>query len=192
MLVFDQDRLRPALALLKLEDPMPHQFTIRRATANDLDIIAEHRARMFDEMGDVPAGYFETLRAKSRESLPDLLIRGEYIGWLAIPRQQPGTIAGGAGVQLRRVLPHPISVSDDEGKIADGRHATVINVFTEPAWRRQGVALLLLRQIISWARTKKLDCLVLHASEAGRTLYERLGFIPTNEMRLVRFEDTGG
>jgi hypothetical protein len=72
----------------------------------DLDAIAEHRARMFDEMGEVPPGAFEILRAKSRERLHDLLNRGEYIGWLAIPTQRPDIIVGGAGVQLREVLPH--------------------------------------------------------------------------------------
>jgi GNAT superfamily N-acetyltransferase len=169
---------------------MSQQFTIRRATASDVETIAGHRARMFDEMGDVPPGGFETLRAKSRECLPDLLNRGEYIGWLASPAQGPEIIAGGAGVHVRRVLPHPVSNDEAHNRIADGRHATVINVFTHPAWRRQGVALLLLRQIIDWARTEKLDCLVLHASKEGRSLYERLGFVPTNEMRLVRFDSS--
>ena len=163
---------------------MPERFEIRLATPDDVDAIAEHRARMFDEMGDVPANAFETLRIKSRERLRELLSRGEYIGWLAIPAQRPTIIAGGAGVQLREVLPHPLSHADGENTIAEGRHAIIINVFTEPLWRRQGVAQLLLQAILDWARAEKLDCLVLHASEAGRSLYERLGFVVTNEMRL--------
>jgi GNAT superfamily N-acetyltransferase len=44
---------------------------------------------------------------------------------------------------------------------------------------------LLLQRIIDWARAERLDRLVLHASEAGRSLYERLGFVGTNEMRLA-------
>jgi GNAT superfamily N-acetyltransferase len=164
---------------------MSDRFTIRLAISEDLDAIAEHRARMFDEMGEVPPGAFEILRAKSRERLHDLLNRGEYIGWLAIPTQRPDIIAAGAGVQLREVLPHPLSRANEGGKIAEGRHAIIINVFTEPPWRRQGVALLLLQRIIDWARAERLDRLVLHASEAGRSLYERLGFVGTNEMRLA-------
>ena len=175
-------RVRP-----RYNQKMPEQFTIRRATIEDLDIIAEHRARMFDEMGDVSPGTFETLRAKSKKCLPDLLNRGEYIGWLASPTERPEIISGGAGVQLRKVLPHPVPPTNGEGRIADGRHATVINVFTEPAWRCQGIAELLLREIIAWAEAEELDCLVLHASTAGRSLYERLGFVATNEMRLVSF-----
>jgi GNAT superfamily N-acetyltransferase len=163
---------------------MSERFTIRPATVEDVAAIAEHRARMFDEMDQVSPEAFETLRAKSRERLLDLMTRGEYIGWLAIPTQRPDIIAGGAGVQLREVLPHPLARPNERNKIAEGRHAIIINVFTEPPWRRQGVAVLLLQRIIDWARAERLDCLVLHASEAGRSLYERLGFVGTNEMRL--------
>ena len=40
-----------------------------------------------------------------------------------------------------------------------------------------------MEHIIAWARAERLDRLVLHASDEGRALYERLGFIQTNEMR---------
>lgn len=160
---------------------MSERFTIRLATREDVDVIAEHRARMFQEMGEVSPDTFEIFRAKSRERLHDLLTRGEYKGWLAISAQQPDIIAGGAGVQLREVLPHP----KEGNKIAEGRQAVIINVFTEPDWRRQGVAVRLLQTIIAWARAERLDRLVLHASEAGRSLYTRLGFVGTNEMRLA-------
>ncbi len=59
----------------------------------------------------------------------------------------------------------------------------MLNVFTEPAWRRRGLAELLMRHILDWARQERLDRLVLHASDDGRPLYERLGFAATNEMR---------
>jgi GNAT superfamily N-acetyltransferase len=164
---------------------MSERFTIRLATLEDVDAIAEHRTRMFEEMGEVSTDSFEILRAKSRGCLRDLLTRSEYIGWLASPAECPDVIAGGAGIHLREVLPHPLSCANETGKIAEGRHGTVQNVFTEPEWRRQGVALLLLQRIIAWARAERLDRLVLHASEAGRSLYERLGFVSTNEMRLA-------
>ena len=54
----------------------------------------------------------------------------------------------------------------------------------EPEWRRQGIAEQLLTEIINWSKEQKLDRLVLHASEEGRRLYEQLGFVSTNEMRL--------
>ena len=164
---------------------MAQQFVIRPVTPADVDVIADHRTRMFHEMDPMPLERFEMLREKSRERLRDFLASSEYVGWLASPAQLPNIIAGGAGVQLRNALPHPVSGAKKGIKIADGRHAVIINVFTEPEWRRQGVAGLLLKQILDWAHAEHLDRLVLHASDAGRALYERYGFVMTNEMRFT-------
>jgi GNAT superfamily N-acetyltransferase len=61
----------------------------------------------------------------------------------------------------------------------------VLNVHTEPPWRRRGLARRLMLEVLSWARTEALDSLVLHAAPEGRSLYEALGFVATNEMRFV-------
>ena len=156
-------------------------FGIRRATVHDADIIAWHRARMFQDMGEVSGHAFETLRAKAQPRLEDWLERGDYVGWVASPTDKPEIIVGGAGVQLQPILPRPLSTS----AIGAGRQGTIVNVFTEPEWRRRGVAALLLKEIIKWSREECLDRLVLHASEEGRALYHRLGFVPGNEMRFV-------
>jgi hypothetical protein len=46
-------------------------------------------------------------------------------------------------------------------------------------------AALLIQHIIDWSREQRLDRLVLRASAEGRALYERLGFIATNEMKFA-------
>jgi len=163
---------------------MSQQLRIRLATPADADTIAWHRARMFQDMGEVPANLFEPFRAESWEQIYQMLVRGEYIGWLASPEDDE-EIVGGAGVQLRRVLPHPLINANGEITVAKGRHAIVLNVFTEPDWRRRGIAELLIKRIIDWSREEHLDSLVLHASDEARALYERLGFVATNEMRFA-------
>ncbi|HXR26724.1 MAG TPA: GNAT family N-acetyltransferase, partial [Candidatus Baltobacteraceae bacterium] len=67
---------------------------------------------------------------------------------------------------------------------ADPRRAVIVNVFTEPGWRGRGLARRIMETIIAWLREQGLQSVVLHASDAGRHLYETLGFEPTNEMRL--------
>lgn len=158
-------------------------FEIRLATVADAEIIARHRARMFQDMGLVPDHLFESYRIQCEARLREQLVSGEYIGWLAHPIALPDKVVAGVGVQLRRVLPHPVGEPGGEIAIAEGRHAIVINVFTEPVWRRRGLATCLMERIIDWARAERLDRLVLHASDEGRVVYERLGFIQTNEMR---------
>jgi GNAT superfamily N-acetyltransferase len=160
---------------------MPDTFRIRRATAQDAGIVAWHRARMFQDMGDVSGDAFEILRAKARARLKEWLDSGDYVGWLATPADQPEMIVGGAGVQLQPILPRPVNAST----VGEGRQGTVVNVFTEPQWRRRGIAGLLIKEIITWSKDEHLDRLLLHASDEGRSVYERLGFIAGNEMRFI-------
>ena len=161
---------------------MPETFAVRSATRNDVALIARHRAEMFADMGQLPADLYESLVARSIEYLAEAVPAGAYVGWLASPSQDPLNVVAGAGVQLRRTPPHPFTRHGAPG-IAAGRQAIVLNVFTEKAWRRQGVAGLLMTHVIAWARASGVDTLVLHASAEGRALYERLGFVATSEMR---------
>jgi RimJ/RimL family protein N-acetyltransferase len=157
-------------------------FLIRRAAIEDAAIIARHRARMFHDLGELADEAYDDFLTASQEWIERGLTSGEYIGWLAVPKDQPELIVAGAGVQLRKVPPHPRPSSRD-GKFAIGRHAIVVNVFTEREWRKRGGAVLLMEEILRWARNEKLDRLVLHASDQARSLYEKMGFIATNEMR---------
>jgi GNAT superfamily N-acetyltransferase len=159
-------------------------FDVRRARVEDASVIAWHRARMFQDMGEIPQATFEELRRETQLWTERALASGEYVGWFGMPKNRPDAIAGGAGIQLRQVPPHP-SRPPRNGAIARGRHAIVLNVFTEPEWRRRGLAMLLMEEIVGWARAEQLDQLVLHASAEARVLYDRLGFVATNEMRFA-------
>jgi GNAT superfamily N-acetyltransferase len=165
------------------------QFNIRLATPADVEIISWHSARMFQDVGKLPPELFETFRGQSRDKLQRMLERAEYIGWLASPEDEPDHIVAGAGVHLREVLPYPLMKSNGEITVAVGRQATIVNVFTERKWRRRGLAALLMKKIIDWSRQTGVESLVLHASDEGRHLYERFGFIVTNEMRLDSVAD---
>jgi len=158
-----------------------NSFKIRRAAVRDADVIAWQRARMFQDMGDVSGDAFEILRTTARARLEQWIDSGDYIGWLATPADKPETVVGGAGVQLQSILPRPVNAST----IGEGRQGTIVNVFTEPKWRRRGIAGRLVREIVTWSKNEQIDRLLLHASDDGRSVYERLGFIPGNEMRLV-------
>jgi GNAT superfamily N-acetyltransferase len=136
---------------------------------------------MFQDMGDVSGEAFETLRAKARTRLEQWIDKGDYIGWLATPADQPEMVVAGAGVQLQPILPRPRDVAT----ISEGRQGTIVNVFTEPQWRRRGVAGLLIQEIIIWSKNEGLDRLILHASDEGRSIYEKLGFVASNEMRFM-------
>jgi GNAT superfamily N-acetyltransferase len=165
------------------------EFQIRQANPDDASIIGWHRARMFQDMGLVPDDLFESFRTKALHRLGKALASGDYLGWLVSQRNVPQKIIAGAGVIIREVPPFPIRHKNGQITIAEGCQGLIVNVFTEPEWRRHGLAKLLMNTIIAWSREQNLDGLVLHASDDGRALYQQLGFISTTEMRLGGGDD---
>jgi GNAT superfamily N-acetyltransferase len=161
-------------------DDMTGTVTVRPATEADIPILAYHRAAMFRDMGVLREQLFDPLVADVVKYLSAAMPTGEYIGWVAV--DTAGAIVGGAGLQLRSMLPRP---DDDGGDIIHGPQAIVLNVYTKRAWRRRGVARLLMQQLLNWTTDNRVQSVVLHAAPEARGLYEQLGFVATNEMRFA-------
>jgi ribosomal protein S18 acetylase RimI-like enzyme len=156
-------------------------FTVRPAVAEDVPVLAHHRAAMFRDMGKLAAHQEAALVTETTAYLIDAFPRGDYLAWVA---EEAGmAVVGGAGVQLRPLLPRPRPDSDD---LELGPEAIVLNVYVEPGWRRRGVADALMRAVLDTLEARGIHRVVLHASTEGRRLYERLGFVPSNEMLLDR------
>ena len=155
-----------------------NDYTIRRVTAQEATIVAHHRTRMFQDMGQAPDHLADELRQSSARALAALLATGEYVGWFAVDGS--GAVVAGAGAHVKAQLPR-VSLQGDG--VADSPVPLVVNVYTEPAWRGRGIARALMRQIMDWAVARGCERVVLHASEAARPLYRSLGFTATNEMR---------
>jgi GNAT superfamily N-acetyltransferase len=160
-------------------------FILRTLTPDDAAIVARHRAAMFHEMGNLAASEVEAMEAAAADYLRPAIERGEYHGWLALQTDESASaselIVGGAGIQLRPQLPRP----KQGGGLVRGHQGIILNVYVEPAFRRRGLARALVDAAIAWARQNRLAGLVLHASEAGRPLYAKMGFVETNEMRFT-------
>jgi GNAT superfamily N-acetyltransferase len=148
-------------------------YRIRIATAADAAVIAHHRAAMFRDMGVLPEADVAALSAATRAHLATVLPSGVYRGWLA---ERDGEVVAGGGLLVQPTWPRPEAL---EG----GAEAYLLNVYTEPAHRRRGVARALMDAMLAWCRARGITRFALHASDEGRPLYESLGFIATNEMR---------
>ena len=166
----------------------PAVVTVRRATAADAALLAEHRVGMFRDMGGVEPQFEEPLRRASIAYFTAAIPNGEYVGWIATAADSSTPIAGG-GVQLRSLLPRP-NVSGDG--LLLGREGLVLNVYTEPEWRGRGIARQLMEAIVTWARETGVVRLVLSASPQGRPLYEKMGFVGTREMSYTGPLASGG
>jgi GNAT superfamily N-acetyltransferase len=156
--------------------PMP-DYRIRQATVSDALVIARHRVGMFRDMGELAPDEAAVVESASLTRLVGQLVSCEYVGWVA---ETGGEVVAGAGMLLHQYYP-------TRGNPRGRPTAYILNVYTEPGHRRQGLACQLISEILVWCRSHDIPRASLHASQFGRTVYERLGFAQTNEMRV----DTG-
>lgn len=151
---------------------MSEELRIRRATPADVDIVMRHRVEMFRDMGSTD----EELAAMMVNAAPYFangLLSGNYQGWLAEDSER---VVAGGGIALVEYHPGPRDPAP--------RRPWIVNMYTEPAYRRRELARRLMEAMIAWSRDHGYHSINLHASEFGRPLYESLGFETTNEMRL--------
>ncbi len=151
---------------------------MRQATPDDARALARHRCEMFREMGRLSDEGYPELEIASIQYFENALMEGTYIGWVVLDIE---AIFAGGGMQLNSLPPRP---GPDGNLQRPGPHGLIMNVFVEERWRRQGIAEALMTKMIHFARRNGVPVLHLHASESGRPLYERLGFVGANEMRL--------
>ena len=148
-------------------------ITIREGTLSDIPTIARHRRRMCEDMHYDDADALAAMVKSTAEYLNTAIPEGSFRSWLACESGQ--VVAGGAVV----IVPWPAHAYELEC-----RRATILNVYTEPEYRRCGIARQIMEAMIAWCKKEGFARVTLHASEHGRHLYETLGFEPSNEMRL--------
>ncbi len=151
-----------------------NEISIRTAIPEDCAVILHHRRSMFQDMGEGSAEDLDGMVEATAPWLAGALADGSYRGWLAEDPQ--GRVVGGGGVLISSWPAGP--------KDPYTRRALIINVYAEPEVRRQGLARRLMLLMIQSLKEQGFSSVVLHASDAGQHLYETLGFIPPNEMRL--------
>ena len=154
-------------------------YDIRPATPADALLLATQRVAMFRDMDRTTPAIEQPLLESCAAYFTTALASGEYAGWVARLTNEPERAVGGAGVQFRPLVPR----TDASGRfLVAGREGLILNVYVDPAHRRQGIARSLMETLIRWAPGADIVRLVLHASADGRRLYEHLGFVDSNEM----------
>lgn len=140
---------------------------VRQAEIADIPALVHLRMALFCEVGelarpDEDPALWEATSAYFRAAQAD----GSARSWL-VEVEGEAVACGTLALFVRP--PYP-------GNLA-GREAYLLNMYTLPAWRKRGMASALLDAMAAHARAQRLGKLWLHASEQGRPLYERLGFV---------------
>jgi ribosomal protein S18 acetylase RimI-like enzyme len=152
---------------------MTSTLTLRPAAPADLPICADFWLAMFEEVGLYRnADFSPQWRERFVEYFSRRIAAGEARYTLALDGDR---IVGTAGAML----------ADGYPVIIHGlRFGYIFGVRVEPAYRGRGLAASLTREAIAFLRSRGCIRIRLHASNAGRSIYERLGFTPSNEMQV--------
>lgn len=140
---------------------------IRQADMADIPALVSLRMGLFCEVGELadPLADLDLWQATSAyfsEGQADGCARS----WVA---EVGGEVVTSGTLALFVRPPYPGNVS--------GKEAYLLNMYTLPAHRKQGMASALLDAMVAHARAEQLGKVWLHASEQGRPLYERMGFV---------------
>lgn len=144
---------------------------VRVAHAADASALAALRVALLEETGgplapDEREGLREANEVFLRETLGSFDEASEWSTWVIDGND--GVPVAMCSVVIWKRPPYP-------GNLA-GLDAYLLNMFTLPSHRGQGMAHALLQAALSDTRRRGASKLVLHATEAGRAIYAPAGF----------------
>ena len=150
------------------------RVTYRRTTTDDLEVLVDHRHRMWIDIGRHTEREVAEHDPRYRRWARPRLRSGELVG--CVVESPSGSVIASGCVWFRPDQPRPILPSLVSPYI--------LSMYTEPAWRGKGVATQVVRELLAIIREQGYPNAELHASAFGRRMYRRLGFDRTWEMRL--------
>src|SRR6266571_4965692 len=147
--------------------------TARRATLEDLGLLVSHRREMWKAIARISKTDLDAAdRIYSRWARMEMKAN-RFAGFVVDVGGRP--VASGC-VWIMQVQPRPNWKGTDT--------AYLLSMFTEPAHRGRGYGVRIVREAIRYAKARGIHVMLLHASTFGESVYTRLGFEPTTEMRL--------
>lgn len=141
-------------------------ITYQKLTAKELDIFIGMR---IDQLREEGAKEGIDLRPALREYYQRHMADDTFVSWLAL---DGGKIIGTSGMSIVEKPPYFGCPS--------GRIGLLSSMFTDKAYRRQGIAKELLSRVVNEARERGCGTVQITASDMGVLLYTNFGFMKNN------------
>ncbi|MGC8514797.1 MAG: GNAT family N-acetyltransferase [Thermoplasmata archaeon] len=150
------------------------KYSLISVGRDDLDILVDHRRKMWITLGSHSLEEIEDCIPAYREWLDSGIARGKVFCFKAVGEK--GAIIGSVCVFFRDDIPGP-------GHLA-ASIPFVFSLYVENDFRNRGIGTELTRKCVDLSIERGYTRITLHASVYGRPIYEKMGFRPTTEMRL--------
>lgn len=143
----------------------------KKATLKDLDILIETRIEVLRAANKLSGDTdMSEVERQSYDYYQKALCDGSHIAYLVFDEN---CVVGAGGVSFFRVMPTYNNPS--------GTKAYIMNMYTKPEYRRKGIAYKTLDMLIKDIKSKGISAISLEATEMGRPLYEKYGFVKMND-----------
>lgn len=156
---------------------MAKNYEYKKATIADIDELIRTRIivlRVANNLSDDVD--MSVVEKESYEYYKRALETGEHIAYLVYDKEN---FIGAGGVSFYQVMPTYHNPT--------GRKAYIMNMYTAPEYRRQGIAINTLDLLVKDARRQGVRQIALEATDMGRPLYEKYGFVKMeDEMELQK------
>lgn len=156
---------------------MVKNYEYKKATIADIDELVRTRIIVLRAANKLSNDVDMSLVEKeSYEYYKSALETGEHIAYLVYDNE---TFIGTGGVGFYKVMPTYHNPT--------GKKAYIMNMYTASAYRRQGIAFYTLDLLVKDVRKQGVSQITLEATEMGRPLYEKYGFVKMeDEMELIK------
>ena len=150
----------------------------RIATDGDIERMMQARMDTLRAVNRLEDGYRFTdgFQAASRA----YFMKGDQTTVLALDGERTVGCATMCYMEMMPTFSHP-----------SGKRAHLMNVYTDPARRREGIACRMVTMLIDEAWNRGATEISLDATEAGRPLYRQLGFRDSRECMVLEKEPRG-
>ncbi len=144
---------------------------IHLAAIEDIPILVDHHHKMFEEIWverglEIDAHQFEDMDKAHTKKLEEELLNGTCKAWVI---KNENKIVSSGAISITSMTPIP---EDSSYKVA-----YLHSVFTELDYRKRGRAELIAITAIQYCKSKGIKRITLGASDAGRSTYEKIGFL---------------
>nr|WP_330371743.1 GNAT family N-acetyltransferase [Pseudobutyrivibrio sp. LB2011] len=148
----------------------------RVATLNDLDLLTTSRIEVLRAANKLDASTdMANVEKESYNYYKNALEENTHYAILVM---EDDKFIGAGGVSFYSVMPTYHNPS--------GKKAYIMNMYTAPDYRRQGIAYKTLDMLVKISKERGINQISLEATEMGRPLYEKYGFVKMeSEMELV-------
>ena len=147
----------------------------RIATIDDIEILTKSRIEVLKAANKLTDDTdMSEVEKASRDYYLRALVDGSHTAVLVFDNDK---FIGAGAVSYYQVMPTYHNPS--------GKKAYIMNMYTNPEYRRQGIAFKTLNILVNDAKKRGITQIYLEATDMGKPLYEKYGFtIMPSEMEL--------